>query len=86
MSTKTKVLKKPKQIELMPSTNTKVRDYSQLKVDGDIKKCESSITKLEESIKNHEQEFKDKAEQLKELKKKLEEYKFIKSNLPLCQV
>jgi hypothetical protein len=41
-------------------THCKVRDYSQIKIDSDIKKTESAISKLQDSIKNHEKEFEKK--------------------------
>ena len=78
--------KKSSDLKVEIQHNTKVRDYSEMKLSADIKKCESAIAKLEDSIKNHDQLMKDKAEQLKESKKKLEEFNFIKNNLPLVTV
>ena len=77
---------KKSEVKVEIQHNTKVRDYSEMKLSADIKKCESAIAKLEDSIKNHDQLMKDKAEQLKDSKKKLEEFKFIQGNLPLCTV
>jgi septal ring factor EnvC (AmiA/AmiB activator) len=77
---------KKSEVKVEIQNNPKVRDYSQAKVESDIKKTESAIAKLETDIKNHEQIFKDKGEELKELKKKLDSFKFIKNNLPLVTV
>ena len=78
--------KKSSDLKVEIQHNTKVRDYSEMKLSADIKKCEPAIAKLENDIKNHDQLMKDKAEQLKDSKKKLEEYKFIQVNLTLCTV
>lgn len=86
MSKPVKRVKKASDAKIEIAHNTRVRDYSKLKVESDIKKTESAITKLEDSIKNHEKEFENKAEQLKALKVKLEEFKFIQNNLALCNV
>lgn len=61
-----------------------VREYSENKIESDLKKCEKKIESIEYEINNHDNVMKSKKEELHHLKDELERLKFVKNNLHLC--
>jgi hypothetical protein len=76
--------KKLLKVEPEVKNSMSVKEYSENKIESDLRKTEKKILNLEYIINNHDQELKQKKEELDLTKQEFERLKFVKNNLHLC--